>query len=429
MIEAARSNAARMKPRTAAALATWEGVFARCCPWRDHVSTLLESIMDATGSCGASLWLASATSRGLGAAMVSEMQGTKGTTRSTGLESARRLRGEALERALNDPERPPMLRLDESNFSEHGDFPALDGRPPVAMWLVPLETQAGHAAGVVLELDGSSTDSPRASPRLAELTGQIACAISLADVIVQSNRAAIAEERERFAREIHDGIAQVFIGIGMLLQHANSSNEEAIVRARNMAADGLAEARRSVRALRSPLLLSHSFLEAVEELGRRLVVAPTRFLLVVNGTWCELDSDAEAQLFRIVQEAIGNAARHSRARRITVEASCAAHEMSLLVADDGCGFDAGSLHGTDGFGLHSMQQRGACIGASVETASIPGRGTQVLISLPLALAARCQRSLRSTAQVEINQAEHLAMGRATAGSASECPRRERASAK
>jgi signal transduction histidine kinase len=96
-----------------------------------------------------------------------------------------------------------------------------------------------------------------------------------------------------------------------------------------------------------------------------------------------LQPAAEVALFRIVQEALANAARHSRARRVDVTLARAGEELEITVADDGDGFDAASSPDPGSFGLMGMGERARLAGGSLEVTSRPGEGTTVRVRLPL----------------------------------------------
>jgi signal transduction histidine kinase len=98
-----------------------------------------------------------------------------------------------------------------------------------------------------------------------------------------------------------------------------------------------------------------------------------------------LDHDTSFQLFRIIQEALTNAGRHSQASAIRVALAAEEDCIAVTVEDNGQGFDvqSASESGTDHFGLRIMRQRARDIGSELRIESAPGRGTTVLVQLPL----------------------------------------------
>jgi signal transduction histidine kinase len=198
-----------------------------------------------------------------------------------------------------------------------------------------------------------------------------------------SEQAAMLKERNRLAREIHDGIAQSFLAIQMQLDllEEGAASPSPIQKAMVMARHGLTEARRAVAALRPQDLQSGDLPAAILRLlAQTEKRGSTRTELIRPAAWTSLPAEVEDHLFRIVQEAVNNALRHAQAGHIKVELSQAAGEATLLVSDDGVGFDPERLGRQRGFGLESMQQRAQLIGARIEWMTRVGQGTQVLLS-------------------------------------------------
>jgi two-component system, NarL family, sensor histidine kinase LiaS len=148
-----------------------------------------------------------------------------------------------------------------------------------------------------------------------------------------------------------------------------------------LARQGLAEARRAVAALRPQGLQNGDLPGAIRHLLSQIEhSAALSCSLVCPAAWQRLPADVEDHMFRILQEAANNAVRHARARWLKVELSQATGEATVLVADDGVGFEPAGIGLRQGFGLESMQQRAQIIGARIDWLSQPGKGTQVLLS-------------------------------------------------
>jgi signal transduction histidine kinase len=96
----------------------------------------------------------------------------------------------------------------------------------------------------------------------------------------------------------------------------------------------------------------------------------------------ELSRGASLALFRILQEALANAAKHARARRITVALARTDDVISLAVSDDGAGFDAGRLGTSGGLGLVMMRERASQLNGRFEFESAPGHGTIIRVVVP-----------------------------------------------
>ena len=203
----------------------------------------------------------------------------------------------------------------------------------------------------------------------------------------EERRKAILEERNRLARDIHDNLAQGFAAILMQLQSAQreggatlpagvaSSVETAV----DLARTHLTEARRSVGALRPNVGQDEDIATALKRLadmGQR--TANTPIDLVVEEL-PRLGDTVEREIIGIAQEALTNAVRHSRARRITIRASAVqAVGLRLSVADDGRGIARD--RSTSGFGMTSMQERADRIGASLTIVTAPRSGTEVVLA-------------------------------------------------
>lgn len=204
----------------------------------------------------------------------------------------------------------------------------------------------------------------------------------LANMVANIRVCAIAQERERLAREMHDGVAQAFIGINMLLATAPGSDSDAVRRAQRLAQQGLQESRRAIHALLPTQLISRPFDAAVLKMASGFV--PPHMALQVEsiGDWSALPAERGCELFRMIQEAVNNAVKHSAARQLKIDLSCNDREAVALVSDDGRGFSVSGCDGV-GFGLTSMRQRAASTGARVDIVSSLGGGTQVFISMAL----------------------------------------------
>jgi signal transduction histidine kinase len=205
--------------------------------------------------------------------------------------------------------------------------------------------------------------------------------------LLEARRQAVLEERNRIARDIHDTLAQGFGAILMQLQAAQrggvSSLPAAATRSLETAIDlartHLIEARRSVAALRP-----HSTeREDVPTALRRLVdLAQRTGDVPVELSIEELpafDSGVEREIIGIAQEALTNAVRHARARRIVVRAGAVRSVgFRLSVADDGRGITGD--RGSTGFGMTSMQERADRIGASLTFVTAARSGTEVVLA-------------------------------------------------
>ena len=199
-------------------------------------------------------------------------------------------------------------------------------------------------------------------------------------------RLAAAAERSRLASELHDSVNQQIFSISMLAAAARKKLSDHplaadLARLEMLARETHTEMRTLIRELR-PAALSDTDLSTA--LTRYVSSFNERYGLTVYvdaQPVGRLPVDLETALFRIAQEALGNAVRHSAARQIHLSLKREAGGIDLSVEDDGRGFDP-SAH-SDGLGLHSMGERARSIGGMYEVSSLPGHGCRVRVSVPL----------------------------------------------
>ncbi|HLT67922.1 MAG TPA: sensor histidine kinase [Microbacterium sp.] len=196
-------------------------------------------------------------------------------------------------------------------------------------------------------------------------------------------------ERARLAREIHDTVAQGLSSIQMLLRAAERDASEPsagyLRLARETAADSLADTRQIIREL-TPARLDEGLVSALNRLAREQAErAGIRIAVVADAV--ELPMQTQTALLRIAQGALSNIVRHANAGRADVELSQEDDAVSLVVRDDGCGFDTTAAivaaHEAGSFGLQAMRERVEQLGGVLTIASNPRSGTTVAARLPL----------------------------------------------
>jgi len=229
------------------------------------------------------------------------------------------------------------------------------------------------------------------------IAGQVAVALENARLFEaerQLRDLSITEERNRMAREIHDTLAQGFMGIIMQLRAMQTAaNPEAAQFHRNaaeeLARESLQEARRSVWNLRPRHLegkgLAGALADEVASLERRAAIHGS---FTTTGEAPALPPAAEAGLLRIAQEAIHNAVKYARASRIDMVLAVSTDFVELSIVDDGIGFDPqapvrqeSSLSG-GGFGLTAMAERARALGGELLLQASPGAGCRVTARIP-----------------------------------------------
>ncbi len=204
---------------------------------------------------------------------------------------------------------------------------------------------------------------------------------------------AVLAERGRFAREIHDSLAQGLTSISLQLEcvrqelrtHPDRASEH-VELARVMVRDSMREARRTVWNLRPLALGQNDLTGALQRLGTELTKGSEVFFsLEIDGTPRTLPETHETTFLRIGQEALTNAIRHAAAKNIKITLRYDHEWVTLVISDDGKGFDLAQTRPTSsgGFGLPGMRERVEPLGGSLTIDSHPGEGTEVSATLPL----------------------------------------------
>jgi len=221
------------------------------------------------------------------------------------------------------------------------------------------------------------------------LAHQVMLALQLNDFAEQGQRAAVFEERNRMARDIHDTLAQGFTGVIVQLEAAEDaiscgSRKEAdnhLHRAGELARRSLSEARRSVHALRPQALQEHNFWDALKGMIKNTTVGTalhTRF--AAQGKPPELPQAWQENLLHIGQEALTNTLKYAHAHNFVTRLSYKARELRLELRDDGDGFKVKEGH--DGVGLAGMRERVEQMRGELKITSARGKGTTITVILP-----------------------------------------------
>jgi len=204
------------------------------------------------------------------------------------------------------------------------------------------------------------------------------------------------EERKRLARELHDETCQTVAALGMKLDAALAAAtpeaaRERLGEAKGFAGRTLAELHRLIYDLRPSVLDDLGLLPAIRWLGERNL---TPLGIAVR---CEMEEpgrrlapEAETMLFRAVQEALQNVARHAGAESVLIQVGPQGETLQVEIEDDGKGFEPTSVAEPmptgRGLGLLGMRERLAVVGASAQIDSAPGTGTRVVLAVPFAEA-------------------------------------------
>ena len=289
----------------------------------------------------------------------------------------------------------------ESDIDRSGGFPGSEiGRfvsagSATTRLEVPLQ-RAGETIGILMVGTrverGFEVDEVE---MLSSLANQAAIAIENARLEARLRELAVVAERERIAREMHDGLAQV-------LGYVNTKSqaiEELLVAGRTDEARGLlaelaaaarsiyVDVREAILGLRSPVVPGVGLVAAVEEYAARFSEAAkiaTHVDAPSEARDLALAPDVEAQVFRIVQEALTNVRKHSGARRADIAFMAHGTDLEVIVTDDGHGLDERpSAADRPVYGRRTMRERAESIGATVDWSSPPEGGCRVRLAVAM----------------------------------------------
>jgi two-component system sensor histidine kinase UhpB len=196
--------------------------------------------------------------------------------------------------------------------------------------------------------------------------------------------AAQEAERLRIARELHDELGQTLTAVALRAEHTaqrKGGEHPEFAEMAEIVQQGLADVRRISLELRPGALEELGLLNAMISLCARVSEQTgMRIRRALEGPIPDLAPDVELAVYRIAQEALTNALRHSRASEVTVSLRCSHGELLLSVKDDGDGLPE---HVVAGGGLTGMRERAMLIGAALTIESNPGAGVEVALRLAL----------------------------------------------
>ncbi len=195
-------------------------------------------------------------------------------------------------------------------------------------------------------------------------------------------------ERTRISRELHDTLLQNLTGLALQISgtakliKGPALAAERMQQLKRQAEDCVRETRQSVWDIRSGDAKSRALAVALQESGQQLTAGKAvRFVFASEGESRDLSADASQHLLRIAREAIGNAVQHAAATEIQVRLNFARREIRLVISDDGKGFDVATKKNLKGhFGLNTMMERAAQIGAKLQFSSGVEQGTSVSVT-------------------------------------------------
>jgi len=260
--------------------------------------------------------------------------------------------------------------------------------------VAPLRSH-GSGLGVLALWSDAADPFDGASLLLTAIADQIGAAVDNIQLRQMTRQAAIIEERERLARDLHDAVTQTVYSAGLFAEAARESaraGDLAQVERYSQAVvqrvyQALGEMRLLLFELRTETLaqlgLAGALRERLHSVEERANIA-TRLRVEDVGA---LPLVLEEAFYRVALEALNNALRHAHAQRVSVTLRAADDRLTLVVHDDGVGFRRRDAAQHGGMGLESMEKRIHKVGGSIRIASRPGHGTRVEARAPLARAA------------------------------------------
>jgi signal transduction histidine kinase len=200
---------------------------------------------------------------------------------------------------------------------------------------------------------------------------------------------AILEERNRLAREIHDGLGHYLTTINIQLKAAQAVLQddpkaamEAINKAQVLSQDALADVRRSVSSLRTDQPAGQKASQAISVLLDGLEEEGLSIAFRMDGEEIDLPPQIVFTLYRISQEALTNIKKHSLANRVEISLTYQPDQILLQISDNGVGIDPDAIPQESRYGLVGLQERVRMLGGKVEIDSQPGKGFSLLTSIP-----------------------------------------------
>ncbi|MDZ4763773.1 MAG: GAF domain-containing sensor histidine kinase [Chloroflexota bacterium] len=213
--------------------------------------------------------------------------------------------------------------------------------------------------------------------------GYAALAIAGARLREQRQRLALLEERERISMDLHDGVIQSLYAVGMMLdlmrvdQHTYPDNLTDAIHSLNAVIEDIRNTIHDLKRRNTQTI--HACLDDV--IARLHVPASLDIEIDAPPARMPFGASTSEAVCQMAQEIVSNAIRHAGAARVQLAASVSGGYFQLRVVDDGVGFDPAVEH--DGLGLHNVRQRAALHRGIIAIESAPGRGTTVILTLPV----------------------------------------------
>ncbi len=250
---------------------------------------------------------------------------------------------------------------------------------------VPILVRQEVAGSLVLYYTARRHFSPEELALLQTFADHAALAIESARLYTQIEQNAVAAERNRLARDLHDAVTQTLFSASMIAdvlpriwQRNPEEGHRRLAELRELTRGALAEMRTLLLELRPAKLIEVEIGELLRQLAEA-ISGRTRVPVEVKITGEPImPTDVKIAFYRIAQEALNNVAKHAQARHVQLQLACQPAAMSLTVTDDGTGFVFATIT-PEHLGLGIMRERAEDIGATLRVQSAPGQGTQITV--------------------------------------------------
>jgi signal transduction histidine kinase/predicted hydrocarbon binding protein len=263
----------------------------------------------------------------------------------------------------------------------------------VRSWLgVPLMAKGKMLGMLTLDHSQPSFFTARHVDLALTFTNQVAVAIENARLSALTEASAVAAERSRLARELHDAVTQTLFSSSLiaevlprLWERDPEEGYRRLQELRELNRGALAEMRTLLLELRPAALVEAKLRDLLRQLAES-ITGRARVSVVLDAEGeCDLEAEVKVALYRIAQEALNNVAKHAGATQATITLHCLAApsegerpraQVELVIRDDGKGFDPGGITPSS-LGIGIMRERADAIGAALTIESQPGDGTQI----------------------------------------------------
>jgi PAS domain S-box-containing protein len=260
-------------------------------------------------------------------------------------------------------------------------------------WLEMVGYAVRNAAGAIVGFRGISRDVTARFEAEAALQQSLAALREREEQLRLLGRQQVAireAERKRLSFDLHDGVCQELVGIGILIESArrrgvSAAADPTLGQAQMHLREVGEHLRLMARDLRPLQLPDLGLREALGAMARGMETDGVRVAVEFPTPIPRLGEETEVAVYRVAQEALANAVRHAGARAVTLTLTARAGLLRLQVHDDGRGFVRNELD-TPALGLVAMEERAAALGGRLRVCSTPGTGTTIVLECPLTIA-------------------------------------------